>query len=124
MVFSSFHFLFYFLPALLLLYFLLPKQLRAGRNLLLLAFSLFFYAYGGVRFLPLMLASIGINYVFGLLCAPGARGRKAMGASFRGSCRPRRWPRPGPDRHWPVGERRYAKHRAPPPEKPGTGRGA
>ena len=77
MVFSSFHFLFYFLPALLLLYFLLPKQLRAGRNLLLLAFSLFFYAYGGVRFLPLMLASIGINYVFGLLCAPGARGRKA-----------------------------------------------
>ena len=42
MVFSSFHFLFYFLPALLLLYFLLPKQLRAGRNLLLLAFSLFF----------------------------------------------------------------------------------
>ena len=77
MVFSSFHFLFYFLPALLLLYFLLPKGWRAGRNLLLLAFSLFFYAYGGVRFLPLMLASIGINYVFGLLCAPGARGRKA-----------------------------------------------
>ena len=76
MVFSSFHFLFFFLPALLLCYFLIPQKLRAGRNLLLLAFSLFFYAYGGVRFLPLMLVSIGINYLFGLLCAPGLRGRR------------------------------------------------
>ena len=76
MVFSSFHFLFFFLPALLLCYFLIPQKLRAGRNLLLLAFSLFFYAYGGVRFLPLMLVSIGINYLFGLLCAPGRRGRR------------------------------------------------
>ncbi len=40
MVFSSFHFLFFFLPALLLCYFLIPQKLRAGRNLLLLAFRI------------------------------------------------------------------------------------
>ena len=39
MVFSSLLFLFYFLPAVLLLYFLIPKKLR---NALLLIASLFF----------------------------------------------------------------------------------
>lgn len=78
MVFSSISFLFVFLPALLLVYFLIPSKYRSGRNLVLLIFSLFFYAYGGPRFLILMLVSIALNYVGGLLCAPSlpmAKGR-------------------------------------------------
>ena len=43
MVFSSFTFLFYFLPALLICYYILPRKLRQGRKLVLLAASLFFY---------------------------------------------------------------------------------
>ena len=43
MVFSSLLFLFLFLPAVLLIYFLVPKKLRTG---VLLVFSLFFYAWG------------------------------------------------------------------------------
>ena len=77
MVFSSLNFLFLFLPALLVCYFSLPSSWRKGRNFVLLAFSLFFYGYAGFRFLPLMLFSILINYLFGLLvCIQNRRGRK------------------------------------------------
>lgn len=73
MVFSSISFLFVFLPLLLAVYFLLPARLREGRNLVLLLFSLFFYGYGGPRFLLLMLLSIAVNYAGGLLAAPDRR---------------------------------------------------
>ena len=73
MVFSSYTFLFYFLPPLLILYYLIPQRSLGGRNLVLLAFSLFFYFAGGPRHLPLMLLSIAINYVGGLLCAKRRR---------------------------------------------------
>ena len=76
MVFSSYTFLFYFLPPLLILYYLIPRRSLGGRNLVLLAFSLFFYFAGGPRHLPLMLLSIAINYVGGLLC--GRRRRWAL----------------------------------------------
>ncbi|UOO38297.1 MBOAT family protein [Oscillospiraceae bacterium CM] len=66
MVFSSIGFLFIFLPALLILYFIIPRRFREARNVVLLGFSLFFYAYGGPRFLLVMLASIFLNYVCGL----------------------------------------------------------
>lgn len=75
MVFSSFIFLFAFLPVLLLLYFIVPAKYREARNYILLVFSLAFYAYGGITFLPLMLVSIIINYIFGLLAAPCHRSR-------------------------------------------------
>ncbi len=64
MVFSSVIFLFLFLPAVLLGYFLLP---RAVKNLWLLAASLLFYAWGETFFVLLMLASVSMNYLFGLL---------------------------------------------------------
>ena len=67
MVFSSFTFLFLFFPVLTALYFLLPAHFREGRNGLLLVFSLFFYACGGLGAFPLILVSIGVNYLFGLL---------------------------------------------------------
>lgn len=62
MVFSSITFLFFFLPGVLLLYFLFARQ----RNLLLLAASLFFYSWGEGQYLLVMLLSIGINYLCGI----------------------------------------------------------
>lgn len=76
MVFSSMTFLFGFLPVLLACYFLLPQRFRRGRNGVLLAFSLLFYAWGGLRLLGLMAVSIAVNYCGGLLAAPGRRFRR------------------------------------------------
>ena len=64
MVFSSLEFLFLFLPATLIVYFVTP--LRA-RNLALLAVSLIFYGWGGIEYVPLMVGVILIDYVCGLL---------------------------------------------------------
>lgn len=64
MLFSSIPFLFYFLPAVLLCYFVAPKRLK---NTVLLFFSLFFYGWGEPRYLVLMLFSITQGYVFGIL---------------------------------------------------------
>ena len=65
MVFSSAIFLFCFLPAVFLLY-RLPFG-RRWQNLLLAAASLLFYAFGNLRYVPLFLLSILINYLTGLL---------------------------------------------------------
>ena len=73
MVFSSVSFLVFFLPCLLVLYFLVPRRFRGARNVILLAFSLAFYTCGGPRFLLLMLLSIAINYCCGLLAGPKHR---------------------------------------------------
>ncbi len=64
MVFSSIPFLYYFLPAVLILYFISPKSLK---NTVLLISSLFFYGWGEPRLLIMILASIFAGYVFGLL---------------------------------------------------------
>ena len=71
MVFSSILFLLFFLPALFLCYFCVPRRFRAARNLVLLAFSLLFDACGGLKYLPILLSSILVNYLCGLLAAPG-----------------------------------------------------
>lgn len=63
MVFSSTIFLFLFLPAVLLLNFLLKRQYR---NFFLLIASLFFYAWGEGILVLLMLFSIGTNFIAGL----------------------------------------------------------
>ncbi len=63
MVFSSPLFLFLFLPAVLTVYFLLPG-LRARNGWLLLA-SLFFYAWGEVGFILLLLISTLVNFELG-----------------------------------------------------------
>lgn len=62
MVFSSFPFLFYFLPAFLLIYFLMPF---AWKNGVILAGSLLFYYYGvkdHPAYILLILFSVAINY--------------------------------------------------------------
>ena len=73
MLFSSVPFLFYFLPAALLLYFLVPRRLK---NAALLLASLFFYAWGEPKYVVLMLVSIAQGYLFGLLIEKH-RGRNA-----------------------------------------------
>ena len=64
MVFSSFTFLFIFLPLILITYFLAKK--RKYRNIVLLMFSLVFYAWGEPIYVLLMLLSIIVNYIIAL----------------------------------------------------------
>ena len=64
MVFSDLIFLFFFLPAVLLVTKLSPK---GWRNVELLLFSLLFYAWGEPVYVFLMLAVIAANYLAGLL---------------------------------------------------------
>ena len=59
MVFSSVLFLFRFLPAALAVYFLAPRR---WRNLVLLIESLIFYSWGEVRYFPIMVASILVDF--------------------------------------------------------------
>ena len=63
MLFSSMTFLFVFLPVTLAVYYLAPAQMR---NLVMLAASLFFYAWGEPVYIILMLLSILMNYYCGL----------------------------------------------------------
>ncbi len=63
MVFSSVIFLFYFLPIVLISYFAVKKELR---NALLLAASLFFYAWGEPAFVFVLILSVAVNYVAGI----------------------------------------------------------
>ncbi|MFD7523055.1 MBOAT family O-acyltransferase [Paenibacillus chitinolyticus] len=63
MVFSSVSFLFFFLPLVLALYFVVPFKFK---NMILLLFSLVFYAWGEPRYVVLMIISILINYGYGI----------------------------------------------------------
>ena len=69
MLFSSPVFLVAFLPGVLALYYLIPRRFLPARNLLLLAASLGFYAWGEPWFVLVMIASIIMNYLFGLWTA-------------------------------------------------------
>ena len=63
MLFSSNTFLFGFLPAVVVLYYLCPRRCR---NVLLLVSSLIFYGWGEPKYVLLMLVSILLNYFCGL----------------------------------------------------------
>jgi alginate O-acetyltransferase complex protein AlgI len=60
MVFSSILFLFRFFPVAMLLYYLAPRRYK---NLVLLLESLVFYSWGEVRYFPIMIASILVDYI-------------------------------------------------------------
>ena len=64
MLFSSIPFLYFFLPCVLFLYFVVPKRLK---NTVLMFVSLFFYAWGEPKYVLLMAATILVNYGLGLL---------------------------------------------------------
>lgn len=76
MVFSSLEFLLGFLPCLLVIYFIIPAKVRWLRNLVLLAFSLFFYQWGAHQLVLLIVASILVNYLSGLMA--GRRDHPAL----------------------------------------------
>ncbi len=79
MVFSSPIFLFVFFPAVYLIYQLLPGI--RSRNCWLALSSLVFYAFGQPRYLLLLLASVLVNYLFGLWLMSGkGRGAAMFGA--------------------------------------------
>ena len=65
MVFSNLIFLYLFLPVCLIFYFLC-QNIRA-KNAVLIVFSLIFYAWGEPVYLLLMIASVAVNWGFGLL---------------------------------------------------------
>ncbi|MGF6570703.1 alginate O-acetyltransferase complex protein AlgI [Paraburkholderia sp. GAS333] len=77
MVFSSAVFLYFFLPIVLGLYYVLAHRFR---NLLLLVASLIFYAWGEPEYLTLMILSILFNWTIGLAMAraPGRRSEFAI----------------------------------------------
>ncbi|MBR6807663.1 MAG: MBOAT family protein [Clostridia bacterium] len=66
MLFTSSEFIIFFLPLLFLIYFLVPKKFLGVRNFVLFAFSLIFYAWGGVKYLALFAVSMAANYLGGL----------------------------------------------------------
>jgi D-alanyl-lipoteichoic acid acyltransferase DltB (MBOAT superfamily) len=63
MIFNSFPFLFAFLPVVLTGTFLLARAGAGAAQCWLIAASLFFYAAWNVAYLPLLLGSIGFNYL-------------------------------------------------------------
>ncbi len=64
MLFSGLLFIYMFMPALILLYFIIKDN--AWRRSILILFSLVFYAWGEPVYVLLMLACVLINYIFGL----------------------------------------------------------
>lgn len=64
MLFTSISFLYYFLPALIIIYFITPKKYK---NIILLIASLLFYFYGEPKYVFLMIAEIIIAYIGALL---------------------------------------------------------
>ena len=79
MVFSSTIFLFFFLPLTLLAYFVVGPR---GRNAILLAASLLFYAWGETVYLLVMLFSIAANYLFGRLIDHARQRGRRGGLAF------------------------------------------
>ena len=90
MLFSSFTFLFFFLPLTLLFYFSLPylyrlagqprraTQALPAQNLLLFIASLLFYSWGEPIYVLLMLLTVLFNYAGGRLLARGRHARAVL----------------------------------------------
>lgn len=92
MLFSSISFLYLFLPATVILYYLagtvfektVGRRVATGvRNLILLLASLVFYAWGEPRYVLIMLVEIAAGYIFGL--AIGKYRERALGKWFLGA---------------------------------------
>ena len=73
MAFSSISFLFYFLPLFFAIYWLVPAR---WKNAILAAGSLFFYAWGDLRSVPLLALSILVTYALGRAMRPEAPARR------------------------------------------------
>jgi alginate O-acetyltransferase complex protein AlgI len=80
MIFNSYQFLFAYLPVVLTGTFLLARTGANAAQLWLIAASLFFYAAWNVAYLPLLLGSVGFNYLIamGMVRTENLRLRSAM----------------------------------------------
>jgi len=76
MVFSSAIFLFFFLPAVYLLYWISPNL--KVKNIVLILASLFFYAFGEPVYILLMIGSILVNYALARLIAARPQGGRGI----------------------------------------------
>lgn len=78
MVFSTNTFLFLFLPAVLIAYYIpFVRKRRKLSNFILTAASIFFYAWGEPVYVLLMLFSILMNWAFGLIVSKNSGTKKA-----------------------------------------------
>ena len=68
MLFSSITFIYYFLPILLLIYFIVPSKFK---NFVLLLFSLLFYFLGEPKYIVVLILSCVLNYIFSKLINKG-----------------------------------------------------
>ncbi|MFP6617147.1 MAG: MBOAT family O-acyltransferase [Candidatus Hydrogenedentota bacterium] len=75
MVFSSYIFLFYFLPLALLVYYAVPRR---AKHVLLTLMSYLFYGWANPAFVFLMFLSTTIDFVCGLVIARGAGQNKGV----------------------------------------------
>lgn len=75
MVFSSISYLYYFLPAVVISYYLVRGK---AQNYVLLAFSIFFYFWGEQKLIVFMLLSIVLAYLAGLLIEKGYHRRLVL----------------------------------------------
>jgi len=64
MIFSSITFIYFYLPILLIIYYLINKKYK---NIILLIFSLIFYFLGEPKYIIFLILSCILNYIFGLL---------------------------------------------------------
>lgn len=64
MIFTSISFIYYFLPIVLIAYFIAPKKFK---NAILCIASIIFYFFGEPKYIILMLAEILISYIVGIL---------------------------------------------------------
>lgn len=74
MVFSSILFLFRFMPIAFSIYYLCPKKLK---NFSLLILSLIFYSWGELKYFPIMIFSILLDYSMGQIIEHN-RGKKSI----------------------------------------------
>ncbi len=79
MLFNSFVFLLAFLPVTLLVYFYLnSKRLLLGAKAWLCFASIFFYSYWDVKYLPLILSSIMVNFIIGSAISAKTENEKSV----------------------------------------------
>ena len=64
MLFTNISFLYYFLPVLIIIYFIMPKKIK---NIILFLASMIFYFYGEPKYILLMILEILIAYIGGIL---------------------------------------------------------
>ncbi len=77
MVFSNLFFIFRFLARFLVVYYAVPYRFK---NAVITVFSLIFYSWGEVRYFPIMLATIVVNYFCSLAIEKNSGNRKAQKA--------------------------------------------